>query len=188
MRADRVQERYDFGLFKDRSMGGFSNQPRRLGAGSWIILNDPSHHQRIKEQPDGRQVLPLRRPASRMLIQPCPHVIGLYTLKFESAGRTKAKNERHATRYALRVLGLRTRAPNSSRKVSAVLARADAEVPSNRLKGASSTSPVSVCESSGVIGEPGELLARTPSPLLSLLFPRVETSFSAWIIQSDVFT
>ena len=47
----------------NRSMGGFPNQPRRPGPGRWIIFNDPSHHQRIKEQPDGRQVLPLRRPA-----------------------------------------------------------------------------------------------------------------------------
>ena len=64
---------------EDRSMRGFSNQPRRLGAGGWIILNYPSHHQRIEKQPHRRQVLPqvlpLRRPASRMLIQPCPHVI-----------------------------------------------------------------------------------------------------------------
>ena len=37
-----------------------SNQPRRLGAGGWIILKYPSHHQGIEEQPDGRQVLPLR--------------------------------------------------------------------------------------------------------------------------------
>ena len=59
----------DFGFFEDRGMGGFSNQPRRPGAGSWIILHYPSHHQGIEEQPDGRQVLPLRRPASRMLIQ-----------------------------------------------------------------------------------------------------------------------
>jgi Resolvase, N terminal domain len=56
------------------------------------------------------------------------------------------------TRCALRVLGLRTRAPKCSKKVSAVLARADPEVPSNRSKGASSPSPVSVCESSCAIG------------------------------------
>jgi hypothetical protein len=55
------------------------------------------------------------------------------------------------------------------------------EIPSNRSKGASSTSLVSVCEFSCVIGAPRELLAR-------LLFPRMETSFSAWIIQNDVFT
>jgi hypothetical protein len=61
---------YDFDLFKDRSLRGFSNKPRRSGPGGWIIFNDPSHHQRIEEQPDGRQMLPLRRPASRMLIQP----------------------------------------------------------------------------------------------------------------------
>src|SRR6266478_3532939 len=72
-------------------MGGFSNQPRRPGPGGWIILNNPSHHQRIEKQPDDRQVLPLRRPASRMLIQPCPHVIGLYTLKFELTCRTKSQ-------------------------------------------------------------------------------------------------
>jgi hypothetical protein len=87
----RVQEGDDFGLFKDRRKGGFSNQPRRLGPGGWIILNDPSHHQRIEEQSDGGQVLSLRRPASRMLIQPCPHVIGLYTLEFQHAGRTKCQ-------------------------------------------------------------------------------------------------
>ena len=44
-----------------------------------------------EEQPDSRQVLPLRRSASRMLIQPCPHVIGLYTLEFQPAGRTKCQ-------------------------------------------------------------------------------------------------
>jgi hypothetical protein len=38
-------------------MGGFSNQPRRLGAGSWIKLNDSSHHERIEEQPDGPGVV-----------------------------------------------------------------------------------------------------------------------------------
>jgi hypothetical protein len=48
-------------------MGGFSNQPRRPGPGGWIILNNPSHHQRIKEQPDGCQVLPLRRPAAGLV-------------------------------------------------------------------------------------------------------------------------
>jgi hypothetical protein len=41
-------------------------------------------------------------------------------------------------------VGLRTRAPKSSRKVSAVLARVDAEVPSKRSKEARSTSPVSI--------------------------------------------
>ena len=33
-----------------------------------------------------------------MLIQPCPHVIDLYTLKFELRVEQKAKNERQATR------------------------------------------------------------------------------------------
>jgi hypothetical protein len=50
------------------------------------------------DRPDGRQVLPLRRSASRMLIQPCPHVIGLYTLKLELMVEQNAKNERQATR------------------------------------------------------------------------------------------
>src|SRR4029077_20217432 len=72
--------------------------------------------------------------------------------------------------------GLRTRAPRSSRKVSAVLARADSEVPSNRSKGVRSTSRVSVCESSCVIGALDH-----PPPL------RGETSFSAWIIQKVTF-
>jgi len=48
-------------------------------------------------------------------------------------------------------LGLRTRAPKSSRKVSEVLARADSEVSAMRSKGARSTSPALVCESSFVI-------------------------------------
>src|SRR4029077_13471845 len=71
--------------------GGFSNQPRWRGPGRWIILNNPSHHQRIKEQPDGRQVLPLRRPASRMLIQPGPHVIGFYVFELKLTCRTKSQ-------------------------------------------------------------------------------------------------
>ena len=81
---------------KDRSMGGFSNQPRRPCTGGWIILNDPSHHQRIEEQPDGRQVLSLCRPASRMLIKPRSHVIGFYAFSSTTAEQN-AKNERHAT-------------------------------------------------------------------------------------------
>ena len=36
---------------EDRSMGEFSNQPRRLGAGGWIILNYPSHQERIENLP-----------------------------------------------------------------------------------------------------------------------------------------
>src|SRR6202030_4655601 len=84
----------------------------------------------------------------------------------------KAKNERHTTRYALRVLGLRTRAPKSSSKVSAVLARVDSEVPSNRSKRARSTSPVSVCESSGVIGALGNRCEDHLVPADPLLFPQ----------------
>ena len=87
-------------------MGGFPNQPRRPGPGAWIILNNPSHHQGIEEQSDGRQVLPLRRPASRMLIQPCPHVIGLYTLELELSGRTKYQ-ESSKTRAAKCCCGTR---------------------------------------------------------------------------------
>jgi hypothetical protein len=46
-------------FLKRTELGGFSNQPRRLDPGGWIIVNDASRHQRIEEQPDSRQVLPL---------------------------------------------------------------------------------------------------------------------------------
>ena len=51
--------------------------PRRPGAGGRIILNNPSHHQRIEERPDGHQVLPLRRPCS----------LGLAVLLLKLCGR-----------------------------------------------------------------------------------------------------
>ena len=76
----------------------------------------------------------------------------------------------------LRVFGLRTRAPKSSRKVSAVLARVDSEVPTTRSKGTRTTFSVSVCESSCVIGA----LDHMP-PF------QVDTSFPAWIIQKVMF-
>ena len=81
-------------------MRGFSHQPRRLGAASGIVLNYPSHHQRIEEQSDGRQVLSLRRPASRMLIQPGAYVIGFYVFELKLTCRTKSQKEapRHPVR------------------------------------------------------------------------------------------
>ena len=85
-------------------------------------------------------------------------------------------------------LGLRTRAPKSSRKVSAVLARVDSEVPAMRSKGARKTFCVSVCASSCVIGAFGHFLAQTISPAApSSLAARVEISFPAWIIQKVMF-
>ena len=74
---------------------------------------------------------------------------------------------------------MRIRAPKSSRKVSAVLARVDSEVPSNRSKGARNISPVSVCETSCVIGGAlRELLGGTAAA--PLFFPNGDF-FPAWI-------
>jgi hypothetical protein len=44
--------KYDFGLFKDRRVREFSNQPWRLRTGRRVILEYASHHQMIKKQPD----------------------------------------------------------------------------------------------------------------------------------------
>jgi hypothetical protein len=60
-----------------RAAGLYSTTPR-------IISESKSNRTAAK-------VLPLRRPASRMLIQPRAHVIGLYTLKLELTGRTKCQ-------------------------------------------------------------------------------------------------
>src|SRR5580700_6159262 len=53
------------GVWKDSrtSLGG-------LARATVLYSTYPSHHQGIEEQPACRPVLPLRRPASRMLIQP----------------------------------------------------------------------------------------------------------------------
>jgi hypothetical protein len=61
----------EFGLIESRNAtisassktGVWEDSRTNLGGlarGGWIILNNSSHHQRIKEPPAGRQVLPLR--------------------------------------------------------------------------------------------------------------------------------
>ena len=62
-----------------------------LARAAGLYSTNPSHHQRIEEQPDSRQVLSLRRPASRMLIQPRAHVIGFYVFEFKLTRRTKCQ-------------------------------------------------------------------------------------------------